>query len=362
MAAAISSRRANNSASKARSSELSAADVVTFHLGLQLGQNYRIPEGKNSVWILRSPFQHANESLNASNSHSGSVEDNLNAVGKSCFPCSRAIIFDNKHSNEADTRLEFWAMKFNNKVTSDEDEDGAWQYRLIILTAERLYLITVKDSSKEKLKQPSSPGTSSATKITSQDLEIIDSIPLEEIIDIDLNGTDNLWKEVEGERKSRTCALFNVAKKSWRSSMKHFTFGDDDPEFEKDQAVEERQKIESTLRTIEPVENCGRVLRIITKPNGFNRGAPYYLAPNLESVAHVRGSAETGPAKYEEGNAEQLCDTLRRLAERRRTDFERSTRFVRLQASLQRVWNSLPFNLLVLALILSLIMPFRVTT
>ena len=73
-----------------------------------------------------------------------------------------------------------------------------WQERLLIVTEKRLFII-IKKSNDIK------GGTSSVSevqlqakvtdKILDKDLEIVDSIPMEEIVSVEVGSTNGLWSE-----------------------------------------------------------------------------------------------------------------------------------------------------------------------
>ncbi len=94
------------------------------------------------------------------------------------------------------------------------------------------------------------------------------------------------------------------------------------------------------------------MLRILTKPSKFNRGEPYYFLLRKQDYPCLDASEKTAPLRTRD-DANALASRLAALAARRHTEHARENRFHRLQKMLRHAWNSVPFNLLVLALIVS---------
>ncbi len=94
------------------------------------------------------------------------------------------------------------------------------------------------------------------------------------------------------------------------------------------------------------------MLRILTKPSKFNRGEPYYFLLCTQDYPCLDASERVARLRTRD-DADALAGRLASLAARRHAEHARENRFRRLQKALRHGWNSVPFNLLVLALIVS---------
>ena len=145
-----------------------------LYLAFLLGNDYTLPENKSSVDVLRMPFFSAmsNEGLTETAPTSRTFMSFLGAN-----------FFKNKMSNLTGTKTEFWTKKFSRGQFS-ASEDKAWQGRLVIVTERRIFIVTQKklgDGSVTAASQPTGLVHHSARSV---DLEILDSIPVEEITSI----------------------------------------------------------------------------------------------------------------------------------------------------------------------------------
>jgi hypothetical protein len=311
--AAVSALRQTQSYSHTVNAKLSnvAKEPVSFHLAFILGSEYALPEGCDSVDILRQPLT--------------SMADE----GKS------------QKENLTGTKMEFWTKKFNNQCLASHDANEfkeAWQDRLIVITEQRIFILTEKAIANNKdFRQRHSFTTSNSASKLEFDfirstgkacLEIVDSIPMEEItsISLDMDNNPGMW--------------------------------DPDPtDTEKRSSQTDLRATERSLRQLRPGlsdqdQPNEPMLRILTKPSKFNRGEPYYFLLREQDFPCLDASEKTAPLRTRD-DANALASRLAALAARRHMEHARENRFHRLQKILRHAWNSVSFNLLVLALIVS---------
>jgi hypothetical protein len=352
-------------AAKRRLGEDRNKNRISFHLQLQLGDYVGLPPGKTSVGWLRSPLQ-------------SEPQGNTEESGKSSKTTTLQIPKYN-----IGTRFEVWAKKFNNKW--EQSETAMWQERFLIATERRLFIVSRKDSNPNP-KSPEDERLSSTVDIRDEDLEIVDSIPFDEVISVDLNIVNDSkpWDTVF--EPANKFYLKKILQELFRIAVEFFSL--DNKQNLKNAS---REAMVSQARcVIESVQNqlsseevrqqltadkthFDSVLRIVTDPEGFNRGAPYYFVLRKGTLKTWKGTLHWKQAREgltrtlshwqlrrsaaNRASARPLDQTvakkLRTLAARRRRDAERETRFLRLQARLQEVWDSVPFNLAVLFLIVS---------
>jgi hypothetical protein len=286
-----------------------SGEPVSFHLAFILGNDFALPEGTNSVEVLRTPFA----------VHSDGRPPKENLTG---------------------TKMEFWTKKFNRAsvplyVTAEQEV--AWQDRLLVITDKRIFICTekhiVKDGGKHQKSRPTALHANNERAKDSNSsvasMEIVDSIPLEEItsVSIDMDSTPGVW----------TNEMLHGGKHA-------------NPQLELQET--EKSLLRFRPKSAERDGLCEPILRILTKPNEFNRGEPYYFLLRQQQCPCVDGDGSPVPLKSR-ADATLLADRLAALAKRRHTEHARENRFLRLQKRLRQWWNSVPFNLLVLALIVS---------
>jgi hypothetical protein len=279
---------------------------MSFHLAFILGSNFVLPDGSDSVDMLRTPFASVAEEAKSS-------KENL-----------------------TETKMEFWVKKFNKLSQSENESDKAWQDRLLVVTEKRIFILTEKAIIKSKIKKrqsftPSLNASPVRTKSISPTipasvcLEIVDSIPMEEIISVslDMDSNPGVWDNPTDTERRTSQSDFVATERSLR-----------------------QLRPKSTDNAREPV------LRIMTKPSKFNRGEPYYFLLRQQDCPCLDASESTTPLRTRE-DADALIARLATLAKCRHTEHAREYRFRRLQKRLRRWWNSVPFNLVVLVLIVS---------
>jgi hypothetical protein len=363
-AAAVAARR---NAGKKRK-DASNKSGVSFHLRLHLGEDASLPDGLTQVGWLRSPLRSKERNQESPLESNKSRKKNQN------------------QGHNAGTRFEVWTKKFNNK-------SKIWQDTLLIVTERRLFIVSKKDS---KTVEQSADGEESKDVLkpndwiqpTDKDLEIIDSIPMDEIVSVELN-TDYLnkpwspvfvekdrpiekalqkWFQSVAESLSLNIEFKSKNQKMRQQAIDAITAAEEQL---KQDAGEFRQQLTSDPQN----SYCEGLIRVVTDPEGFNRGHPYYFLVRKDTFKSWKGTLDWKQAR--EGISRTLSHLQRRnkqdisrarkaedldnkverklksLAAKRRLDVKRETRFLRLQAYLQSIWNSKRFNIALLFLIVS---------
>jgi hypothetical protein len=329
-------------------------EPVSFHLAFLLGNDYVLPDGKSSVDVLRMPF-HAEVSDEESPNPSETQYRFFRIDGH---------LFS-KTSNLTATKMEFWTKKFTTTQAASDNFENAWQDRLVIITEKRIFIVTAKrlkhegeSGSKGWLHTADSQSFDTSYLSDNQTgLEIVDSIPMEEVVSVTLEGGQGVW---ENEKRrahrnpvvrcfSRTVALLSDPRFCPASAA---PADEDGRQPELHASPQELRRTFSSAAEGEDEAHCEPMLRITTKRSGFNRGQEYYFL--LRKQDHPSVDAEGGTAALRSrADVEGLAETLAELAARRRGEHVSETRFLRLQGRLRRTWDSIPFNLAVLALIVS---------
>jgi hypothetical protein len=310
-----------------QSTQTPKGEPVSFHLALLLGGDFELPDGKTSVDVLRSPFtSNANAEESAGLSQSSK-----------CFGINHKL-FRGKATNPAGTKMQLWTKKFNTSNSKCNEFDKAWQDRLLIVAEKRIFIVTRKlntacdhtfrhsiDSVDRAGGSPGSPGNA--------DLEIVDSIPVEEIASISIEGTPGEW---DGD-KPKTDASFLV--KTVRRAASVITSIDrrskrDNvcPATEEERTAERLAMERQLLRNSIPSHLdgfCEPILRISTRPEGFNRGQSYYFLLRAQDFPCLDESAPVPLRTH--ADADALAARLTAAVARRRGEHARETRFLRLQ-------------------------------
>ena len=111
-------------------------------------------------------------------------------------------------------------------------------------------------------------------------------------------------------------------------------------------------KYDTLLRTSTD-DDHKHYFRITTHPEGFNNGYPYYFSA-LSQLRLVPGThSEVKRPESKQQVVDFVSDEIAMLAEARRRAFARETRLRRLQTTLQKIWQSLFFNIIIMLLIVS---------
>jgi hypothetical protein len=152
-------------------------EPLSFHVTFLLGRDFVLPAGCSSVDVLRKPLLphiKSEPSSEAFDGPRGLTRANSHASGN----------ITAKVSNLTGTKLELWTKKFKNSLSPNEDIESAWQERLVIITEKRIFLITKKQSTLSNQRAHDSAVTMQRTS-KKVEYEIVDSIPMEEIVTID---------------------------------------------------------------------------------------------------------------------------------------------------------------------------------
>jgi hypothetical protein len=188
-------------------------------------------------------------------------------------------------------------------------------------------------------------------------MDITDSIPMEEIVSVQVETekTDKLDERTEFTESPLSIMFRKIG---MSIGMSRNSSKVDTPMHGEEIMVEMamiQKKVRASKTTSPQLSRfCDNIMRIETKPSGFNRGAPYYFLLRRGKYSAVKNSGDVESRSLESvQDISEVANQLCRIAAKRRMDYERETRFHRFQQSLLRVWNSMPFNLLVLGLIVS---------
>jgi hypothetical protein len=342
MAAAAAVSRRTRVSSKESVHPVNLSEPVSFHLAFLLGNQFVLPEGKNSVDVLRMPF-------NGPVPDDELPESTLNSRKFSTYFDSN--LFLNKPSNLTGTKMEFWTKKYNSTHSTSDDTEKVWQDRLLIVTDKRIFVITLKTKNDDKQATGWSAGSSFAEQASTHieqanrglckaDLEIVDSIPVEEITYIRLESKHGGWDDDE-ELAPRVSHLSSCLRGV--SALLGQASAQDCPDPSPGSPSSSANCLsQASYRHPAPVALDGQrepILRITTKPGGFNNGRTYYFLLRqqdhhcLEAPATAAGDgggAARRPLR-DRADAEALAARLGALAARRRGEHSRETRFLRLQ-------------------------------
>jgi hypothetical protein len=344
-AAVASAAAANRRLTRQSSTKTARGEPLSFHLTFLLGRDYELPEGKNSVHVLREPF--FGSEVDDSPFHNSDLSSRLCCIGKSMFRGSS--------TNITGTRMEFWTNKFNSVCTIPSFENS-WQDRLVVVTERRIFIITRKlDSESDDV--PTS--ISSLYEKDSRLLEIVDSIPMEEIASVQLEDDapdDDEGESRNGQSENRVGSFTHGGRLSSyilsASNLLHKSPpAPEDPNTTASIPHGLRESLSTPAAHSARELFCPSLLRISTSPGGFNHGQTYHLLVRRDGHRQLDKSGEEVPAASDD--ADWLARCISALAERRRREHASETRFARMQQRLQAVWDSVPFNVAVLALITS---------
>jgi hypothetical protein len=284
------SSRATNLANRSFKSAKSG-EPLSFHLAFILGNEFVLPEGNNSVDVLRLPFTHiANEGKPAKENPTGAI-------------------------------LEFWTKKFNGASVfshTTSEQDKMWQDRLLVVTEKRIFVViekTVKDGVEQQQELAGLDKEGGKRTSCNVCMEIVDSIPLEEITSVSLDSASDpgTW----------SC---HEAKQS-QSNMEPF-----------DSERNLRRLLQLRPAAIAADGPCEPILRILTKPSKFNRGEPFHFLLPPQDLPCLDAEGGAAPLRAR-ADAEALAGRLSALAARRRAEHARENRFRRLQKLLRAGWG-----------------------
>jgi hypothetical protein len=337
-------------------------EPVSFHLEFLLGKNYILPDGKNSVDVLRMALN--SEWPSASNKRS--PEHNFTSRKLSSY--FDPLHFKNKTSkNITGTKMEFWTKKFSTGHSAIDDVDKIWQDRLLIVTEKRIFIVSKKILGTDRhIKEQISASNASTDHITHNatchfDLEITDSIPVEEITSVQLGSNPGVWDSdanstsrgnILSHSLARASAIFaqvrgNVEREAPTSATASFVTRNEQQQvseggLRRSRAIRQPSS-SNTFADLKPAHPgpevlagyCEPVLRIATAPGGFNRGQAYYFLLRHQDHPCLEYGGDDGAARRplrDRADAEALASRLDSHAARRRREHARETRFLRLQA------------------------------
>jgi hypothetical protein len=158
-----------------------ANEPLSFHVTFLLGRDFVLPAGLSSVDVLRKPLYPHIKSEPSSEAFEGYRR--LMRSNSQAPPGNSTA----KVPNLTGTKLELWTKKFKSSQSSNEDNmESAWQERLVIVTEKRIFLITEKQNTVSDQRAHDSPVPTQRTS-KKVEYEIVESIPMEEIISIELD-------------------------------------------------------------------------------------------------------------------------------------------------------------------------------
>jgi hypothetical protein len=303
----------------------SRKEPVSFHLAFLLGNDFELPEGKTSVDVLRMPFNYSVHAEEASDPSQWSK----------CFGINRQL-FRGKSTNPSGTRMELWTKKINTSNSNCEVFDKAWQDRLLIITERRIFIVTKKfNVTGEQKRRTSIDLADREGAAGTADLEIVDSIPVEEIAAISIERSPGVFDD-EVSRAGASLLTMAVRRARRAASLLSFdrSFLDDGgPSMTEEGRTAERLTMEQTLlrRAVpSPLDGfCEPILRISTQPEGFNRGQSYYFLLRAQDFPCLD---DGGPVPLRtRHDADALAARLAAATARRIGEHARETRFLRLQ-------------------------------
>ncbi len=168
------------------------------------------------------------------------------------------------------TKLELWTKKFRSSQLPG-DVESAWQERLLIVAEKRLFIVTKKQNA--VVDQSS----------TAPEYEIVDSIPMEEIVSIKLRDSDLIDPDSPSSlNKSHSIFSLDIIDKA-SSLLKSNRTTSLPVNGSKGAPPDTAQRLAASKGWRESVhaaagdDYCQQVLRIATEPGGFNHGQPYFF-------------------------------------------------------------------------------------
>ncbi len=332
---------------------------VSFHLQLHLGAETK-HDGMNSVQLLRLPLK-----LQLDNSAVSKIGNEMEALVKA-----------------AGTKFEVLIRKYVPKHSTAEAQSKAKNLitELLIATEGRLFIVSSSKDEKDCINALNAdPGTSfwdvPLESLESDSLEIIDSIPLEEVKTICIGGAEKEWGHAHSDEKSPCLSGFLH---KFFDIIAHIISNENEVSLDVDSRNEEtehdiEERLEEMSRNGELAEGFEGFLKITTTKDrhGFNGGRTFYFmikknsyrslkkpagrADSKQSAAGRRMIRVSGKDKGEkaESDLEHVSRKLQTLADRRRKAFKREHGFRLLQGKLQSIWDTMAFNICVLILIVS---------
>jgi hypothetical protein len=349
-AAATAAHQQRNHVKKSDRKQTSGKEwPVSFHLQLHSAVESVKHEGMNSVKFLRLPLKCPPEAA----AEPKMVKASLKAAG---------------------SKFEVVTKKYV-RAAAGQDNAVHLVTGLLIATDRRLFIVSNSIVRKgDKITQPGSDFNSEPLEsLESDSLEIVDSIPLEEVDSICIGGGDNKeWDHSLPDKKDGCLTRFlnelfpmpNVAAVEYEGSH------------ETEQQIEEKLEKLMSGSGRELYTDYEGFLKISTvkKKHGFNGGRPFYFMVKNNSYRSLkrmsvaldsnkksgalqtvlsRVSRKDSAGNKNETDLERVLRELQTLTTSRQLAFKRLHRFRRLQGKLQEIWDSVPFNVCLLFLIVS---------
>ncbi len=273
------------------------------------------------------------------------------------------------------TKFEVGAIKFNNSWTPESDF-AMLQERLLIVTERRLFIASWKFT-ESKQQYDGSVWVTPDNK----DLEIVDSIPMEEIISVEqCNADTKQWTSVFEEERALS---LQIELHEWFEIFGEDFINKSQSERSREHTKKMRQKTKDQIDSIQEMliseqvkEDCKKLeesyhenlVRIVTHPEGFNRGHPFYFLLRKDSFLHWKKQRNSrsllnlpsagmqgraNDATKNEQDDQRFVRKVKKLAAARSKEVKRKTWFLRFQKFLQRILDSRVFTMVVLALLIS---------
>jgi hypothetical protein len=222
-----------------------------------------------------------------------------------------------KSKNPANVLLEVWVQKLTLSNDVNSAEAFMWQPRLLVLTNKSLFIL------REGM---------------NEDLEIVDSIPIHDVNTAEATATIEIARSHSND--SRLSRIKSVAKPSLISTSLTNLSYEDDAMNPSDKYRRMTEKYDRLLLLANPNLGC---LRITTISEGLNDGRPYYfLFGQISDCNDARNES-----------IKELALLITKLSKTQKQIVAIEDRFRRFQDSLQIVWQSPVFNILIMALIAS---------
>jgi hypothetical protein len=350
---------------KEKSVDASKNAPVSFHLRLQFGPNFT-HKSMSSVQFLRLPFLKSFPNADSHNLEKSEAEALAKAAGTRYEVFIRRV----KHVPIPGEKNSKHGIGHGASQDSPDTEHHVHRppelsvEELLIATDKRLFIVlAVSDNTGENSKDGEimkGAGVSGFWASSCQ-LEIVESIPLEEV------DTISMWKEDEAKDVNTVDRGLQGSKSLSELFFECFgsfveCFSQQASNDSSGTTVDDSFLSKFSDEHAAPFEGG---LKITTsQKSAFHRGRPFYFMVKKDSwntTTPPKKSKEKDNAKSKEkDNAQEhtrhlhkVCRKLKVLADKRKRIYARENRFQLLQETLQAMWDSIPFNILVLLLIVS---------
>jgi hypothetical protein len=324
-ATAVVAAARNSTRRKTGNPILNSKDPVSFHLQLQLTPDFE-HEGMNSVAFLRLPLKRPKpDTASSSSDHKKGQEGKADK--------SKIVQMEKSAGTRFEVLIKRYVSREPKESSREPNESSTVKFspQLLIATEKRLFMVSKKE------RQPDQKDHDGWAD--SKLLEIVDSIPLEEVLTIrkhDEPDPDPPTDFLQKCFKSTAGCMFERNEVNSREDAVK-TAGN---------RKEWEEKLESQIEEINATDFKG-YLKITTKRDGFNRGASYYFIFDEQTFC---APTEQNAQRID---LDRVRDMLQSLADRRRRVYNREHRIQFLQKHLQKMWDSGAFNICVLFLIVS---------